>query len=126
MLAFLVTWLQCTNICLRNRRWCMTDWKLADMKLFRATYVSVCAYAQFIAGSPLPCMLQVYDVLKPNKHFSKGKPDDPRLAVCLATSAYVPTRSVLQHLQDQVSPVPLQFARVAGGEVSFHSIQGLS
>lgn len=71
-------------------------------------------------------MLQVYDVLKPNKHFSKGNPDKPRLVVCLATSAFVPTRSVLQHLQDQVSSLPLQFARVAGGEVSFHSTQRLS
>ena len=67
--------------------------------------------------------LQVYDVLKPNKRFRKGSPDDPRLVVCLATGPVVPSFRVIQHLQQRLSPLPLQFARVAGGEVSFHSVQ---
>ena len=70
--------------------------------------------------------LQVYDVLKPNKHFRKGSPDDPRLVVCLATGHDVPFFRVIQHLQQLLSPLPLQFARVAGGEVSFHNIQNLT
>ena len=72
--------------------------------------------------------LQVYDVLKPNKHFRKGSPDDPRLVVCLATGPIVPSFKVIQHLQllQQMSPLPLQFARVAGGEVSFHSVRNLT
>lgn len=70
--------------------------------------------------------LQVYDVLKPNKHFRKGSPDDPRLVVCLAIGPVVPSFRVMHHLQQLLSPLPLQFARVAGGEVSFHSIQKLT
>lgn len=69
--------------------------------------------------------LQVYDVLKPNKHFSKGNPDDPKLVVCLSTGPCVPTFRVMQQLQQQVSPLPLQYAKVAGGEVAFHSMQSL-
>lgn len=67
--------------------------------------------------------LQVYDVLKPNKQFRRGSPDDPRLVVCLATGSNVPSFRVIQHLQQRVLPLPLQFARVAGGQVSFHSMQ---
>ncbi|KAL3160775.1 hypothetical protein ABBQ38_009187 [Trebouxia sp. C0009 RCD-2024] len=67
----------------------------------------------------------VYDVLKPNKHFSKGNPDDPKLVVCLSTGPCVPTFRVMQQLQQQVSPLPLQYAKVAGGEVAFHSMQSL-
>ena len=67
--------------------------------------------------------LQVYDVLKPNKQFSKASPDAPKYVVCLATSPLVPTFRVMQHLRERVTPLSFQFARVAGGEVSFHSIQ---
>lgn len=67
--------------------------------------------------------LQVYDVLRPNKHFSKNKPDGPQLVVALATGDYVPQLSVLSEMQLAVGPLPLQLARVSGGEVSFHSFQ---
>ena len=70
--------------------------------------------------------MQVYDVLKPNKQFRRGSPDDPRLVICLTTGSNVPCFPVIQHLRQQVSPLPLQFARVAGGQVSFHSIQNPS
>ena len=70
------------------------------------------------------CM-QVYDVLKPNKRFSKGNPDAPKLAVCLSTGSNIPSCSIVQHLHNVVAPLPLQFARVSGGEVSFHSLHSL-
>ena len=69
--------------------------------------------------------MQVYDVLKPNKHFSKGNPDAPKLVVCLSTGPCIPPFRVLQLLQQEVSPLPLQYAKVAGGEVAFHSMQSL-
>ena len=65
---------------------------------------------------------QVYDVLKPNKRFSKGNPDAPKLAVCLSTGSNIPSCSIVQHLHNVVAPLPLHFARVSGGEVSFHSL----
>ena len=68
---------------------------------------------------------QVYDVLKPNKRFSKGNPDAPKLAVCLSTDNNIPSCSIVQHLHNVVAPLPLQFARVSGGEVSFHSLHSL-
>ena len=66
---------------------------------------------------------QVYDVLKPNKRFSKGNPDAPKLAVCLSTGNNIPSCSIVQHLHTVVAPLPLHFARASGGEVSFHSLQ---
>lgn len=75
-------------------------------------------------GVTVPSDLKlVYDVLKPNKRFSKGNPDAPKLAVCLSTGSNIPSCSVVQHLHNVVAPLPLQFARVSGGEVSFHSLQ---
>ncbi|KAL0042267.1 hypothetical protein WJX77_007990 [Trebouxia sp. C0004] len=77
-------------------------------------------------GVTVPSDLKlVYDVLKPNKQFSKGKPDAPKLAVCLSTGSNLPSCSIVQHLLTVVAPLPLQFARVSGGEVSFHSLQSL-
>lgn len=69
--------------------------------------------------------MQVYDVLKPNKRFSKGNPDGPKLAVCFSSGSNVPARDIMHHLQAAVAPLHLQFARVSGGEVSFHSLQNL-
>ena len=66
--------------------------------------------------------LQIYDVLKPNKNFSKAKADAPRITVCLASGSMLPYCSQIQQLQQIAAPLPLYFARVSGGEVSFHSL----
>ena len=66
--------------------------------------------------------VQVYDVLRPNKNFSKSKPDIPQLVVALASGDFVPSLHTITALQHAASPLPLQFARVSGGEVSFHSL----
>ena len=76
----------------------------------------------FPAGSEGSECMQIYHVFKPNKHFSKNKPDAPQLAVALAEGDFLPTFSTMTTLQRAVSPLPLQFARVSGGEVSFHSV----
>lgn len=66
--------------------------------------------------------MQVYHVLKPNKRFSRNKPDAPQLVVALATGNYLPSLGAFTRLQGAVESLPLQFARVSGGEVSFHSL----
>ncbi|DBA85251.1 TPA: hypothetical protein ACH3X2_005951 [Trebouxia sp. C0005] len=84
------------------------------------------SFAGTCGGVTVPNDLKlVYDVLKPNKRFSKGNPDAPKLAVCLSTGTNIPSCSIVQHLHTVVAPLPLQFARVSGGEVSFHSLQSL-
>ncbi|KAA6429170.1 MAG: hypothetical protein FRX49_00566 [Trebouxia sp. A1-2] len=80
------------------------------------------SFAGTCGGVTVPNDLKlVYDVLKPNKRFSKGNPDAPKLAVCLSTGTNIPSCSIVQHLHTVVAPLPLQFARVSGGEVSFHT-----
>ena len=60
--------------------------------------------------------------MRPNKHFSKNKPDVPKVVIALDTGDMLPMLSTIARLQQAVSPLPLQFARVCGGEVSFHSL----
>ena len=98
---------------------CLTDVSSASQCFLLHVKLIVASCAVSHEGA----CLQVYDVLKPNKHFRKGSPDDPRLVICLATGPNVPCFRVIQHLQQRVSPLPVQFATVAGGKVSFHSVQ---
>ena len=126
--------LHCLNSCSKNRSLLGGQGKQSDYCLLcmggvlEALVAYSVAYVAATDVAPRCCMLllQVYDVLKPNKHFSKGRPDDPRLVVCLSTCTFAPSLSVIQHLQQQAHPLPLQFAKVAGGEVSFHGIQNWS
>lgn len=107
----------------------------SDLKL--VCYSMHCRFSWicFVLENPVPAQhhniriislcTQVYDVLKPNKRFSKGNPDAAKLAVCLSTGNNIPSCSIVQHLHNLVAPLPLQFARVSGGEVSFHSLHSL-
>lgn len=67
-----------------------------------------------------------YEVLKPNKRFSKGNPDPSKFVICLASGVNLPACNVVRSLQETAAPLPLQFARVSGGEVSFHNLVDMS
>ena len=65
--------------------------------------------------------LQVYDIFGPNKSFSKTRPDQPAMHICLSHGARIPTRDEIAAVQ-RLAHHPVYFAHVVAGDMS---LQGL-
>ena len=65
--------------------------------------------------------LQVYDIFGPNKSFSKTRPDQPAMHICLSHGARIPTRDEIAAVQ-RLARHPVYFAHVVAGDMS---LQGL-
>ena len=66
----------------------------------------------------LRACLQVYDVFKPNRKFSRKRPDPVAFQVAMAAKHF-PTLLQMHHLQGQSQDSPVRLACVDGANVSF-------
>ncbi|CAH1274464.1 TSEN54 [Branchiostoma lanceolatum] len=63
-----------------------------------------------------------YDVFLPDSHFKKSKPGRPNLRVCVQRfSEPAPDLALIVQLNQRSSPVPLLWAVVDNGDISFYS-----
>ena len=62
--------------------------------------------------------LQVYDIFGPNKSFSKTRPDQPAMHICLSHGARIPTRDEIAAVQ-RLARHPVYFAHVVAGDMMY-------
>eukprot|EP01112_Ceratiomyxa_fruticulosa_P016468 TRINITY_DN4985_c0_g1_i1.p1 TRINITY_DN4985_c0_g1~~TRINITY_DN4985_c0_g1_i1.p1 ORF type:complete len:505 (-),score=137.25 TRINITY_DN4985_c0_g1_i1:29-1495(-) len=64
-----------------------------------------------------------FNVYKPDSGFTKKKPGLPSFTLCVSRYNEALSLSDLRHLNSLSSPIPLQFAIVSGGDVTFFGFQ---